>query len=478
MKKSLIILVFIIIITSAGAAWKFMQKKALAPVVTNFEECVAAGNTVMESYPRQCRHGEQTFVENIGNELDKANLIRISSPRPNQGISSPLTITGEARGNWFFEASFPVTLEDANGRTIAQGIATAQSDWMTTEFVPYEATLTFALNTVAKNSKGALVLHKDNPSGLPEHDDMLQVPVVFAEGIGSIPPPPATKVCTQEAMLCPDGSTVGRTGPNCEFAKCPLAGISCKKDSECPSSQYVCQATQGTGTVCPESDPSCVPAHTIIAGECKIKAGYHCSADADCASGNLCHKNICISPIGRRCNGPNDTSCPTDFECVQSCGPPVVRNGDDTPPTYVCQLKGYMRPCPICLAINTLIDTPTGAVPVQQLQAGDPIWTVSKSGERTAGVVAKISKTLVLPGHTMIKLALDDGRTVFVSSGHPTADRRTVADLVVGDTYNGARVVATSKVPYGSASTYDILPSGSTGFYWANGILLGSTLSL
>lgn len=27
--------------------------------------------------------------------------------------------------------------------------------------------------------------------------------------------------CTQEAMICPDGSAVGRTGPNCEFAKCP-----------------------------------------------------------------------------------------------------------------------------------------------------------------------------------------------------------------------------------------------------------------
>lgn len=27
--------------------------------------------------------------------------------------------------------------------------------------------------------------------------------------------------CTMEAKLCPDGSTVGRTGPNCEFATCP-----------------------------------------------------------------------------------------------------------------------------------------------------------------------------------------------------------------------------------------------------------------
>ncbi len=27
--------------------------------------------------------------------------------------------------------------------------------------------------------------------------------------------------CTMDARLCPDGSAVGREGPNCEFKKCP-----------------------------------------------------------------------------------------------------------------------------------------------------------------------------------------------------------------------------------------------------------------
>ncbi len=39
------------------------------------------------------------------------------------------------------------------------------------------------------------------------------------------PPPPATpgeaQSCTEEARICADGSSVGRTGPNCEFARCP-----------------------------------------------------------------------------------------------------------------------------------------------------------------------------------------------------------------------------------------------------------------
>lgn len=32
---------------------------------------------------------------------------------------------------------------------------------------------------------------------------------------------PQPIACTMEAKLCPDGSAVGRTGPNCEFAACP-----------------------------------------------------------------------------------------------------------------------------------------------------------------------------------------------------------------------------------------------------------------
>jgi hypothetical protein len=34
-------------------------------------------------------------------------------------------------------------------------------------------------------------------------------------------PSPTAKACTQEAKLCPNGSYVGRTGPNCEFSPCP-----------------------------------------------------------------------------------------------------------------------------------------------------------------------------------------------------------------------------------------------------------------
>lgn len=112
---------------------------------------------------------------------DKSDLIRVDNVRPNQIIASPLVITGEARGNWYFEASFPVVLVNWDGLIIAQGIATAKSDWMTSEFVPFEAKLTFTVDKNAYSNRGALILRKDNPSGLPEHDDALEIPVLFAK---------------------------------------------------------------------------------------------------------------------------------------------------------------------------------------------------------------------------------------------------------------------------------------------------------
>lgn len=176
MKQLFPAVIVVLAVVVFGAAWMLSQKKPVA-VVTSFAECAAAGYPVMESYPRACSDGERTFTEEVGNELEKANFIRLDNPRPNTTVSSPLTINGEARGNWFFEASFPVVLTDWDGRIIAQGIATAQGEWMTTEFVPFTAKLEFVADPAAYSNRGSLILQKDNPSGLPEHDDALEVPV-------------------------------------------------------------------------------------------------------------------------------------------------------------------------------------------------------------------------------------------------------------------------------------------------------------
>ena len=132
--------------------------------------------------------------------------------------------------------------------------------------------------------------------------------------------------------------------------------------------------------------------------------------------------------------------------------------------------------CPICLAAGTLIDTPNGAVPVEKLQQGMTVYTQDAKGKKIAGVITATASAQSPTAFQIIRIALNDGRVVSASPGHPTTDGRTVGELKVGDTLDGGIVTAVTAVPY-SGYTFDILPEGGTGYYWANGILLKSTLA-
>ncbi|HEY0010388.1 MAG TPA: Gmad2 immunoglobulin-like domain-containing protein [Candidatus Paceibacterota bacterium] len=188
----LIILVAIAIYAFASSN---ERKEEVVAEPMNFTEC-AERYPVMESYPRRCvsPSGVQ-FVETVATTTAPAptpttpttpaqpqtsgipNLITVSSPTRDQKVSSPLTVTGQARGTWYFEASFPVELRDTSGRLIAQGPAQAQGEWMTENFVPFRASLTYPAQPAG--SKGTLILRKDNPSGDPARDQSVSIPVTF-----------------------------------------------------------------------------------------------------------------------------------------------------------------------------------------------------------------------------------------------------------------------------------------------------------
>jgi len=103
--------------------------------------------------------------------------------KPGDKIASPLKITGESGGGWFFEGSFPIDLVDWDGRIIATGIAHAKGDWMTSNFVPFEAEIKFTKPANPTNqdyaSKGALIFRKDNPSDRREFDAAYELPIKF-----------------------------------------------------------------------------------------------------------------------------------------------------------------------------------------------------------------------------------------------------------------------------------------------------------
>jgi Hint domain len=133
-------------------------------------------------------------------------------------------------------------------------------------------------------------------------------------------------------------------------------------------------------------------------------------------------------------------------------------------------------PCPICLAAATLISTPNGDVRVTEIKPGMLVWTASADGARIAEPVLEIGNTQVPAGHLMVHLVLADGRELLASPGHRTADGRQLGSLSRGDSLEGSTITTWELVPYAGDRTYDLLPAGPTGHYWANGILLSSTL--
>jgi hypothetical protein len=118
---------------------------------------------------------EEASVAALADPIAKDDLISIDSPLLSQKISSPVTITGKARGSWFFEGSFPVEITTEDGTIIGKGIGQANGDWMTTSYVPFSATITFT--KPANSASGYIILRKDNPSGEAQFDNSVSIKV-------------------------------------------------------------------------------------------------------------------------------------------------------------------------------------------------------------------------------------------------------------------------------------------------------------
>ncbi|OGG79987.1 hypothetical protein A3A39_01240 [Candidatus Kaiserbacteria bacterium RIFCSPLOWO2_01_FULL_54_13] len=124
--------------------------------------------------PTSAPSSDNTFVSPFPSQPFESENVNVTSPLPNAMVAKKFTVVGEARGLWYFEASFPVQVRDPQNNLVGQGIAQAGDEWMTTEFVPFTAPVT----VTGYSGPADLVLLKDNPSGLPEHDDAVLFPIV------------------------------------------------------------------------------------------------------------------------------------------------------------------------------------------------------------------------------------------------------------------------------------------------------------
>lgn len=156
---------FLLVLLAAAAVFVWVQWQEPTP----------------ESVPDDTSNEEpQEATQTTYSSLKGVEII-LTNPTMNSTITSPLTVTGEAPGYWFFEASFPLVLVNWDGLIIAQGYAMTDEEWMTEEHVSFEGTLEFETPQGDQEffRRGALILQRDNPSDLPENDDAVEIPIRF-----------------------------------------------------------------------------------------------------------------------------------------------------------------------------------------------------------------------------------------------------------------------------------------------------------
>jgi hypothetical protein len=154
------ILLFLVILVMTYLLFALPTIKATTPVSTSTPEQVA----------------QMPGTQTPGPNAPLSERVTITTPIANTSVGARFEVKGNAPGNWFFEASFPIQVRDKDGNVIARTHASAQGDWMTTDLVQFTSTINIE---GAYKGPATLILMKDNPSGLPEHDDSTEISIVI-----------------------------------------------------------------------------------------------------------------------------------------------------------------------------------------------------------------------------------------------------------------------------------------------------------
>ncbi len=142
--KIIIFISIIVVVIIIGAGTTLWPQLISAPEkqILNFEDCVVGGNPIMETYPRQCRHGDQTFVENVSLSMSREEAVQIAGETQEcttVGIPTAEISYNEGTKTWWIDLVRTPELETDGCHpacVVSEETKTAEVNWRCTGAIP------------------------------------------------------------------------------------------------------------------------------------------------------------------------------------------------------------------------------------------------------------------------------------------------------------------------------------------------------
>jgi len=175
MRKIYILVSILVVFGATVAVWLRAGNNGTHTVACTMEAKLCPDGSAVGRTGPNCEFAE--CANGIDYTSASADLIKVESPVPGEAVGKNFSVEGVARGTWFFEASFPVVVLGKDGEVLVETYATANGEWMTENFVPFHSDIKIP---ESYSGPAKLILKKDNPSGLPEHDASISFGVVVS----------------------------------------------------------------------------------------------------------------------------------------------------------------------------------------------------------------------------------------------------------------------------------------------------------
>lgn len=173
MKSKILIILLVIAVILVAALIKDNQQEK----INNDDNGDIVTETETETDKQEDYNSDDREIAYSG---ENAELVQVSNPTVGKTVSGGvINIKGMAPGFWYFEAVAPVVVVNWNGLIIGEGYITAEGEWMTSELVPFSGDVEYTFDSNTPYNRGWLILKRDNPSGLPENDASLEIPIFF-----------------------------------------------------------------------------------------------------------------------------------------------------------------------------------------------------------------------------------------------------------------------------------------------------------